>query len=239
MQLQLILQSLKCLVLNFPVCLAEHWKVLHFLLRHYNELVHNETFWKNKLSVIREQDGGNLAILNGHRKNNVVMMCGVYWSEGCDWKAERRAWETRAGHYNWIPMGKNMMDKASTLWLHPFLHLISICSELHYWLSMKILLKRLLYGQTQWGHFSLQLQTNWDQIRGTWDGSSRNQLAHMLWWCHWQAIGEQTSFRLRSQETWDSTAAHCIFTESVVYHSACRYKLGAEFTKDMLWLTKV
>ncbi len=115
---------------KFSCLLAEHWKVLHFLLRHYNELVHKETFWKNKVSVIREQDRGNLAILNGHRKNNVVMMCRVYWSEGCDWKAERRAWETRAGHYNWIPMGegKNMMDKASTLWLHPSLHLLSICS---------------------------------------------------------------------------------------------------------------
>jgi len=135
--------------------------------------------------------------------------------------------------------GKNMMDKASTLWLHPSLHLLSICSEFCYWLSMKILLKRMLHGQTQRGHFSLQLQTNWDQIRGTWDGSSRNQLVHTLWWCHWQAIGEQTSFRLRWQETWASTATLHIFTETIVYYPACVYKLRSDRTKASLWLTKV
>lgn len=29
------------------------------------------------MSVIREQNIGNLAILNGHRENNVMMMCGL------------------------------------------------------------------------------------------------------------------------------------------------------------------
>lgn len=200
--------------------------------------------WKT-VSVICEQNRVNLAILNGYRENNVMMMMCCLPAElidqrGVTGRPRDGPEKSELGTIIESLWGKARIwwTKRPPIWLHPSLHLLSICSEFCYWLFVKILLKRMLHGQTQRGHFSLKLQTNWDQIRGTWDGSIRNQLVHMLWWCHWQAIGEQTSFRLRSQETWASTATLRIFTETIVYHIACVYKLRSDLTKASLDLPK-
>lgn len=46
--------------------------------------VHNGTSWKNEVSVLREQDGGNQTIQNGQKESNVMMMMMMMWAFPAD-----------------------------------------------------------------------------------------------------------------------------------------------------------
>lgn len=129
------------LTLKMSCMLHEHWKNSNWYTYHHNEC----TQW----DILKKW--GECVTGAGRRKpdytewpereqcdddddDDVSFSCRSYWSEGCDWTPERRAWEIRAGHYNWIPMGQGKKIRWTNT-MHPTL--LSICSELRYWRSLR------------------------------------------------------------------------------------------------------